>query len=79
MQYANVHCNTILAEMYSQTNVLPGANVHVMCMILSIRGSKSFARGDPILTTFLFSFLRVERIQIALKAGHHRPASETPF
>ena len=27
----------------------------------------------------LFSLMRGERIQIPLRAGHHRPASETPF
>ena len=28
---------------------------------------------------FFFSFFRGERIQISLKSGHRRPASETPF
>ena len=37
-----------------------------------------FVRGGPTLTTFFFS-MRGKRIQIALKAGHHRPASEMPF
>ena len=41
---------------------------------------ESFARGGPTVTTFLlFSFYEGKRIKIALKAGHHRPASETPF
>ena len=39
---------------------------------------ESFARGGPILTTlfFFFFFRRGVRIRIALKEGHHRPASE---
>ena len=46
---------------------------------------ESFARGGPTLRTFFFSFsfffflMRGKKIQITLKAGHHRPASETPF
>ena len=28
---------------------------------------------------FFFSFFRGERIEISLKSGHRRPASETPF
>ena len=39
-----------------------------------MRGSRSFARGGPT-----FCLIRGKRIQIALKAGHYRPASETPF
>ena len=31
------------------------------------------------LTTFFFFFFKGERIQISQKAGHHRPASETPL
>ena len=40
-----------------------------------------FARGGPKLTTFFFFFfvVRGERIQIALKADHHRPACDTQF
>ena len=34
---------------------------------------ESFVRGGP---TF---FMSGERVQIAIKAGNHRPASETPF
>ena len=33
---------------------------------------ESFARGGPTLTIFFW-------MQIALKRGHHGPASETPF
>ena len=44
---------------------------------------ESFVRGGPTLTTFFsfffFSLIRGGRIQIPLLAGHHRPASETPF
>ena len=39
---------------------------------------ESFARGGQTLATFFF-FDGGERIQIPLKAGHHLPASETPF
>ena len=38
--------------------------------------TESFANGGPTLTFFC---VRGGRIQMALKAGHHRPASETPF
>ena len=34
--------------------------------------------GSELCQRFFF-FLKGERIQISLKAGHHRPASETPF
>ena len=37
------------------------------------------AGGNTILTTVFFFFFKEERIQISLKAGHHRPASETPL
>ena len=37
---------------------------------------KAFPERGPTLIIFL---MRGERIQIALKEGHHRPASKTPF
>ena len=40
---------------------------------------ESFARGGSALTTFFFPDNEGERIQIPLKLGHHRAASETPF
>ena len=43
---------------------------------------ESYVRGGPTLQLwqrFFFSFFLGERIQISLKSGHHRPASETPF
>ena len=43
---------------------------------------ESFVRGGPTLTTLFFFFrffLRGERNEVALKAGIHRPSSETPF
>ena len=46
---------------------------------------ESFFRGGPTLTSFFFAFFFsfffkfLEGLQIPLKAGHHRPASETPF
>ena len=45
---------------------------------------ESFVREGPTLKTlFFFSCFLVdeggERIQIKLKAGHHRPTSEVPF
>ena len=39
----------------------------------------SFTRGGPSLTTFFFGLIRTEKIQTALKVGHHRPSSETPY
>ena len=50
------------------------------CTIL--RGSRKFCQRGPILTGFFFFFfffISGERIRITLKAGHHRPASETSF
>ena len=38
---------------------------------------ESFARGDPTLAFILVD--EGERIQIPLKAGHHRPTSEMAF
>ena len=35
--------------------------------------------GGPTLTTFCFCFYGETGSKIALKAGHHRPPSETPF
>ena len=48
------------------------------------RIQKILARGGPTLTSFFLYFyfiilMRGKRIQIALNAGHHLPASETPF
>ena len=43
-----------------------------------MRWSRKFVRGGPTLTTF-FSLMRGGRLKIPLLAGHHRPASETPF
>ena len=37
---------------------------------------ESFVRGGPNLFFFFFKLIRGEAIQ---KAGHHRPASKTPF
>ena len=45
-------------------------------------GSRKFCQRGPTLTSFffyLFSLMRVGRIQIPLLAGHRLPASETPF
>ena len=47
-------------------------------LILFMRGSRKFCqRGSNSAT--LTIFFRGKRIQIPLKAGQHRPASETPF
>ena len=43
----------------------------------SMHGSRKFCQsGSSSYSSFL---MRGKRIQIALKAGHHRPGSETPF
>ena len=53
--------------------------IHIVCYIdvmyseTACADPESFARGGPIF------FIRGKRIQIALKADHHRPASEMPF
>ena len=51
----------------------------LFCEVVPCANPESFARGGP--TFFFFGFLisRGKRIQIALKAGHHRLASETPL
>ena len=47
--------------------------------ICSCADPESFVRGGPTLTTFLFSLMRGDIIQIPLLAGHQWPASETPM
>ena len=47
---------------------------HCWC---SCEDPESFVRGGPTLT--FFWLMRGDRIQIPLKSGHHRPASEAPF
>ena len=50
--------------------------IHIMDQVrVSCADPESFARGGP---TFFF-LIRGKRIQIALKAGHHQPARETPL
>ena len=52
-----------------------------MSLNLACADPENFVRGGPTLTTYLFflKLMRGEMIQIPLKAGHHQPASETPF
>ena len=38
-----------------------------------------YVRRLFVVLGFFFQFLKGERIQIPLKAHHHRPARETPF
>ena len=45
----------------------------------TVRGSRKFCQRGSKFFVFVFKLLRVERIQIPLKAGHHRPTSETPI
>ena len=44
-----------------------------------MHGSRKFCQRGSNSDFFVFFFVRGERIQIALKAGHHQPASETPI
>ena len=49
-----------------------------------MRGSRKFCQkgsdSDNVFFSSFFSFfMRGERIQIALKAGHYQPASEPPW
>ena len=44
--------------------------------VSSCADKESFAREVHF---FFFFFDKGKEVQIALKAGHHRPASETPF
>ena len=57
-------------------NLLRGADVKMVGRFVSFADPESSVLGGPTLTTF---FMRGERIQIALKDDHYRPASETPF
>ena len=52
-------------------------------VLLSCTDPEIFPRGGPILTCFLFFFFffffnEGREDPIAIKAGHHRPACETP-
>ena len=50
------------------------------CDFTTCAHPERFIRGGPTLTTFLLLLIRGgERIQITLKASHHRPTSETPL
>ena len=40
---------------------------------------ENVVRGGPTLRGLFFSLSRGGRIKIPLLAGHHQPASETPF
>ena len=55
----------------------------LLTTFLTCADPESFARGGPILITLFFFFNSTknsaQHCQIALKAGHHRPASETAF
>ena len=42
-------------------------------------GSRNFCQRGSNFDNFFFVVLGDEMIKIALKAGHHWPASETPF
>ena len=46
-----------------------------------MRGSRKFCQmgSIDIYVVVVVFLMRVERFQIPLKAGHHRPTSETPF
>ena len=46
---------------------------------LNWRSILSWSDLDPNSDNVFFFFFKGERIQISLKAGHHRPASETPL
>ena len=48
---------------------------HTHMLYTACADPERFARGGPTLTTFFLYFMRGERIQIPVKAGHHRPAS----
>ena len=59
-------------------HVLKNGNICVnyCSAIYTCADPESFARGGPTFFSFL---IRGKRIQIALKAGHHWPASDRPF
>ena len=46
---------------------------------LHARIQKVLSEGVQLTDNFLFWLMRLERTQIPLEAGHHRPNSETPF
>ena len=59
-------------------------SVAITKLTLACADPESFVRGAPILTTFFvfsfpfFQFKKGEWIQYTIRAGHHRPTSETP-
>ena len=60
-------------------SLLPHLSCHDLDLV-TCGDPESFARGGPTLTFFFACFfMRGERVQIALKEGHHQSASETPF
>ena len=62
------------AHIKAVSELVAFCQTHVKCYM---RGSRKFCQRG---VNFFFLFLiRGKRIQIALKAGHHGPASETPF
>ena len=65
-------------KVYSMFDVNPFVcpSISTIAYCLPCADPESFARGDP---TYFFVFDKGKRIQIALKAGHHRRDSETPF
>ena len=72
--YEQDKCHTQNKVLYPQ-DMVSTASAFSNC---SMQGSRKFARGDLTLTMF-FSDNEGERIQIPLKLGHHRLASEMPF
>ena len=89
----HITLESIIMSSQNQANVLakPGkrpcktrqTRCHSMSTISPLAACadpESFVRGGPTQTTFFGLFLMMgERIQIALKVDHHRPAIKVPF
>ena len=59
----------------------PRRNKHLFCMTLNkhARIQKILSEGSNFDNVFFFQMMRGGRIEKTLSAGHHQPASETPF
>ena len=72
--------SAILTAIFSILELKKTLHLHVH--VCSTRGSRKFCQrgfnSDGFFVCLFFSD-EEKRIQIALKAGHHRPTSETPF
>ena len=79
--YEYIHFSTRLVYTLGHAREMRLSVLHqiIDILILFRRGSRKFCQRVSNSATLTIYFFRGERIQIPLKAGQHRPASETPF